>query len=997
MRELTIGEWVNLLSYIQKLRIFLSCLGLIFGLFVLPVHADEGCPGAFGHCFVVNSNADGPEYDDALPGDGLCSSRTEPPVCALRTAIQEANAHPNSSEFDFIAFNLGSGYPVIALKAPLPVLTDSLNIGALLGGASKIVLDGTSAGSGAIGLDVQAKPCRISNLVLKGFGSGIRLAGDGTNQVTQTYLGSDESGMNAAPNSHGIVIESPRNEIKENLISGNIESGISILGNAAKANVISSNEIGVQKGGGAPLGNGAGIVVIDAADNRIGDEGAGNIISSNHSHGIRVEGALATGNRILGNFIGLGRNGVSALGNAGNGIVVNGAPLNKIGGMEAGGANIISANGENGILILGPGASGNKIQANRIGTTASGHGAVPNSRNGIQLERADSVLIGGKTSAERNLISGNIGNGVSILGSNASHHDILGNFIGSDAEGRQALGNGENGIQLMKLPNDPIGPTQNRIGDGSESGRNLLSGNIQNGIYFEGKGVSDNKIAGNFIGTDAQGGTAVGNGENGVRISAGTQGPPHDNLVGGIEGLSERGLCRGDCNLISGNDGDGIRIDGANVTNNKVEGNYIGTDASGMAALPNGGAGVQLAGANSNLIGGFPQSTEAPNLKRNLISGNQGFGVLLLGALAKSNQVFGNLIGTDVSGQGALGNEGGVHLKFSSGNKIGWNIPGVGNVISGNRGVGVAVEESHNNLIQGNRIGAAENGSAKLGNGGHGVHVFQAATANTIGGDLPHMGNEIAYNQGDGVLISALHNNEILGNSIHDNEEIGIDLAPLGVTANDPDDADLGANLLQNYPLIAVALPREGKIHLEGSLTGLPHASFRLEFFSNRACDPSENGEGEIFLGSSSLETDEKGQASFAVDLPHSEGNYLTATATDGSKNTSEFSPCRLLGTGSGIDKDGDGLFDFEDNCPSYPNAEQSDADQDGVGDPCDACPGFDDRADADGDGVPDCSTLVLQGTGCALSNRPGIRLRAWEFLLPFGILTTVGLSARKK
>lgn len=913
-----------------------------------------------------------------------------------------ANAHPNflnpgdSFEIlDFIEFDLPGGVQTIHLNSPLPPITDRVNI---LGNPN-VIIDGSGAGSNAVGIDVQQDFCIFSGLTLKGFHTAVQLGGNGQSKISNSFIGTNETGTSALPNVRGIVVNSAENEIRNSVISGNSEVGILIEGSASRGNEIFGNDIGAQKGGNGVLGNGEGIVISGAGENRIGGttSAQANVIAANTSHGIRIEGGSATGNQIIGNFIGIGRNGQNDLGNGKNGVFIDGAPLNKIGDPEGSGRNVISGNGENGILIEGSGASGNEIQSNVIGADAAGSMAVANGQNGIKLEKVGSITVGGGDASRKNLISGNLQNGILIEGSNATNHKILGNFIGTDKDGSQAIANGGNGIQLKKLALDPIGPTQNKIGDGSEGARNLISGNTQNGVYLEGKGVSENKIAGNFIGTDAVGSAPLGNGQNGLRITAGSEGPPNGNFVGGIEGLNLNASCEGDCNLISGNASDGIRIDGVNVTDNKVEGNYIGTDRSGKSAVPNGGAGVQIAGANSNLIGGFPQSTDEPNRKRNLISGNQGYGVLLLGALAKSNQIFGNRIGTDASGREALGNEGGIHLKFSSGNKVGWNIPGVGNLIAGNRGVGVAIEESHNNLIQGNRIGLSDEAKKSLGNGGHGIHVLNASTANSIGGELPGMGNEIAFNQGDGVLISALHNNEILGNSIHDNKDMGIDLEPVGVTPNDAEDLDLGANLLQNYPIVNLALPSDGTVHIEGSIEGLPQSLLRIEFFSNQACDPSENGEGESFLGSQQVETDAAGEATFEVDLPFSGGSFISATATDESKNTSEFSVCRLMGTGSGVDKDLDTIFDFQDNCPSSPNADQVDSDQDGVGDICDVCPGFPDSDDTDGDGISDCLSFSLGGTGCVFSEQVKADRKPWGAFIPFGLLLAILIVARKK
>jgi hypothetical protein len=137
-------------------------------------------------------------------------------------------------------------------------------------------------------------------------------------------------------------------------------------------------------------------------------------------------------------------------------------------------------------------------------------------------------------------------------------------------------------------------------------------------------------------------------------------------------------------------------------------------------------------------------------------------------------------------------------------------------------------------------------------------------------------------------------NNSVLGNSIFSNAGLGIELEPSGVTANDIGDSDLGANNLQNFPVLASVLSDVSGTKIHGTLNSTPGTSFTIEFFANRECDPSGNGEGEIFLGRTTVATDGNGNApvDMTVSTRVSGGQFITSTATDPNGSTSEFSQC---------------------------------------------------------------------------------------------------------
>ena len=163
-----------------------------------------------------------------------------------------------------------------------------------------------------------------------------------------------------------------------------------------------------------------------------------------------------------------------------------------------------------------------------------------------------------------------------------------------------------------------------------------------------------------------------------------------------------------------------------------------------------------------------------------------------------------------------------------------------------------------------------------------------------MGGQDLEARNIIAYNKGNGVVVVTGTQNAILTNSIFTNSGLGIDLARDGVTPNDPGDPDTGPNNLQNFPVLANAIVNGVTATIAGTLNSTPNTSdFRVEFFLNSVSDPSGHGEGRTFLGTDSVDTDANGDATIQlVDNSGqvTDGSFISATATDPSGNTSEFS-----------------------------------------------------------------------------------------------------------
>jgi len=464
---------------------------------------------------------------------------------------------------------------------------------------------------------------------------------------------------------------------------------------------------------------------------------------------------------------------------------------------------------------------------------------------------------------------------------NSSGNTIQSCFIGTNNAGDSSAGagNSASGIVIINSPNNTIGGTT--VGAG-----NVISANGNFGIDIQ-SGSNGNLIQGNMIGTDVGGTIDLGNSFSGVQISGAS-----NNTVGGTTANAR--------NVISGNNSNGVAI--SNATNTLVHGNYIGTNAAGTAALANNQFGVSVSVGAGNFVGGTTAGAG------NLISGNGSDGVFLSGSNGVTVQ--GNIIGLNATGTAKVANASdGVQIDEGFNHTIGGTTASARNVISGNTGAGVFIRNSqtgggngaNNNLIQGNFIGTDAGGTADLGNSGDGVSmngIGSGANNNTVGGTAAGAGNVIAFNTGTGVRINvSAVNNRVLGNSIFNNNQLGIDLGTFGVSGNDPGDGDGGANNLQNFPVLTSAVVGGGGTTVRGTLNSTPSATFRIEFFANASCDTSGNGEGQTYLGFVSTTTDAGGNATFTATLPGAVAlnNVLTATATDASGNTSEFSVCRCV------------------------------------------------------------------------------------------------------
>jgi len=566
----------------------------------------------------------------------------------------------------------------------------------------------------------------------------------------------------------------------------------------------------------------------------------------------------------------------------------SGTPLIEINGANAGSAGIgvrVGGNGSNstikGFVIDRFGDKGIfidrtvinvTITGNYIGTTVNGAGRAGNGE-GIGILNASNITVGGTTAASRNIISGNALHGIVItqdtFGGTAANNTITGNYIGTDVTGTLAIPNTFDGILINDSPNNIIGGTTGTTPGGACTGAcNLISGGSGNGVGLWHSGTFGTSIQGNYIGTNVTGTAGISNGNIGVEINE-----TRNNTVGGTTPAAR--------NILSGNLGAGVFITGQSSTANIVEGNYIGTNAAGNAAIPNAKMGISIGpspvtnGSINNIIGGTTGTTPggACTGACNLISGNAQTGILISNIDSGGQQVIGNYIGTDAAGTAPLGNGGdGIGFLGSPNNVIGGSTANARNIISanGDNGIIFALSTSTGNHIEGNYIGEASNG-APLGN------------------------------PGAGIMVAAGTDNAFIGNAIYANGKYGIDLNYDNLSPNDPGDGDGGANRTQNFPDIYAARTVNGTTKISGMFNSLSGVDFQLEFFASSTCNgnpPDNYGEGQHFLGSSTVTTDPWGNRAFTFSPGAAVGTgmYITATATRkvGAvlAETSEFSRC---------------------------------------------------------------------------------------------------------
>jgi hypothetical protein len=592
---------------------------------------------------------------------------------------------------------------------------------------------------------------------------------------------------------------------------------------------------------------------------------------------------------VAGNFLGVLPDGVTAGPNqfAGVDVTGSGAESDLIGGTDPASTNVLSGNEQCSLGdCQGFGAyvdvtgTGTTVRGNLIGTTASGHAALGNAATAL-------VVLAPKAIVAQNVVSGSGGDAVLTGGTGIK---LTNNLIGTDATGHDGLENHSHGVDVQADANVLRG--------------NVISDSGDTGLVVSG---TNTIVQGNKIGTDVTGRMPLGNGFDPSAIFLGQPINGTDGIVLCAGGNTIGGTSAGQGNLVSANRGDGIFVGSGD---NVVQGNRVGTDASGRTALGNHVDGI---GSRPRIFQGVGFCQQAPNGggaanntiggtaagAGNLVSANRQGGIDLVGAA--NDTVANNRVGTDAGGTAPLGNSGdGVALgpacnehgcTPSTGDRVSTNLIGA-NTLAGIDVVGTGGGTGI--VVTGNGVGVDTSGNATLGNAGAGVSLSASASGDVVGGTVPSDANLIAGNGGPGILVGASASDTgthvlIEGNSTFGNAGLGIDLAPRG--AVDCSTPPPGPNDYVPCPAITSA----STATVSG--TACPGCIVEL-FVAQAGADDAGHGEGARFLA----RTFAAGNGAWAVAVPSgmlASGDQVTATATTPSSTTpsetSEFGANRSV------------------------------------------------------------------------------------------------------
>ncbi len=533
---------------------------------------------------------------------------------------------------------------------------------------------------------------------------------------------------------------------------------------------------------------------------------------------------------------------------------------------------IIGGFADEGIEISGFGdvsdGDNNIIENNWIGFDAAG-AALGNGEDGVLVTTdSDYNVIRNNVIANSGAITGATGDGIQIRDS-SDNNWVWGNTFGLGTDGSTSMANAGHGIHISgTASNNLIGTNSDSTDDTLE--RNIISGNTLDGIYID---SSDGTIiAGNYIGTDSTGNSDRGNGDRGVEVNESSNTQIGDGTVSGR-------------NIISGNDGGSILVNGGTSDDNTIRGNYIGLDATGTSAIANSSELNIWGGAQNTIIGGTTAG------QRNVISGNTGNGIGEYGGTGTI--VIGNYIGTDFTGLVAVGNtQSGVTTVGGVSMRIGGTSLGEGNVIAGHGNSGIYIQSTDGVQILGNYIGVGSDGVTAMGND-DGIHLEDNSTNIVIGGIAASAGNIIAYSSVYGVFINgnASQGNTVRGNQIFRNGGLGIDLIGNGATANDAGDVDTGPNSLQNWAVLnAASINDAGLFAYTIDTSSFASGTYEIDFYASTDRDGGEV-EGARFLGTGGfVPWGNASYSGFVGGVTLAPGEYVTTVVTDAGGNSSEFS-----------------------------------------------------------------------------------------------------------
>ena len=743
-----------------------------------------------GPVYTVNSNAN--------PGDGTCTVNN----CTLAEAINAANSDGVDSTIDFDL--TGSTEIDVSSLMPLPGIAQPVQID----GYSQ---PGASANTASVG----------DNAV-----PGVDLVGLDANVFTLLSVNSDADGTIidgiafAGPGAEGIDLQpdSGNDQVYGNFF-GTLDGTTPYSSSFTNANVVDSG-----------TGNTVGGSTLAARNVIVNGGGYGVYLAA--AQGADVEGNLigvdATGDNALPNFIGVELDSESA----GNTIR----------------ANTVSGSSSAGIGVGG--AASTIIAGNKIGTNDAGDATIPNIEWGI-VDQGTGTTIGGLTTADRNLISGNHDDaGINLL--SGSGAQVEGNWIGLAANGTAVLGNLGAGIHVHS--------------GHATIQHNVISGNGGDGVFVD--GAANATINSNVIGLLPDNTTPAGNAGAGVEVVNAT-----GTLIGGPNGS--------DGNVISANGNTGEVLLGSSSSDTTGSGATVQNNVIGLTE------------AKSAEVAGSPDAIEIEDdhgsntVADNTIGGTTN-GIFI--CKSADNSVVRNVVGSNtaapggvdfgVSNQGIAISDGCSGSGDATGNVIGGSVANR-NFVFGSQLFDIAVGADSNEVSY-NVVDGTKGGAAIQVDGNNNVLHDNSVTGATTGGAGP----------GNGIEVDSGTGNTIYANTIFGNSSIAIDLGGDGATPNDQNDPDTGANNLQNYPDLTGATLAGGTLTISGSIDSpTSGGAYTVDVYQSPQCQGTDGAHpAAVWVGSF---TNNGGSAPFTkVIQTFTHDPNVTVTATDINGNTSEVSPC---------------------------------------------------------------------------------------------------------
>jgi len=714
-------------------------------------------------------------------GDGSDGNKIQSNIISNNGKYKLSNSGPTASQHGV----------VIADKSDNNILISNLI------GVGK---NGLSLGNKASGLEIIQKSNgnRIggssdsANVIAGNGGSGISLQSGASNSIINgNYIGVIPSGTVVPNGAQGVLINANRagpsnitypvgtaslvnNNIKNNIISGNLGFGLQTLGTELVSGLqLKGNLIGLLPDGTMSVasGNKLGGILFNTDLNGIliGGTGVndGNYISNNGGDAIQIDPPTSTGtnNRIYGNKIGITKtNGVA--GNTGNGLNIKENAQNLlIGDGSLAGANVIVNSESNGI-ITETGATNITVDRNFIGVLADGTTAAGNKGNGIQFQGTTNAIIQNAQIAFNG--TGATGDGILITGS-TSTFTVDKNLIGT--------------VTAMTTNQANLGFGINISGGIGTISDNSIAYNMQGGINVSGTdGLLT--ITSNKVGT-----TTASSPKTGITITGGTNNQLLSNTVRNqaVDGISISGTTT---NLLSGNSvrdnlGNGISIaGGTNTFDNTTAANTVTANKGDGINISGGTNTISSTNVTNNILNGYSISNGVTSVFSSTISGNKKNGIVLDGDLGRTtigkltagntittngengvlmtNGATGNTVDNSsaIDGNGTEGIGSGIVLDNATGNKIG-SIQL--NKINGNAVHGILLlNGAKDNIINNNSIGLT------VGNTEQGIAVISAGTGNEI------TLNRIESSGKNGLYIEGTSGTIVSSNTIGSNTGNGV-------------------------------------------------------------------------------------------------------------------------------------------------------------------------------------------------------------------------------